>query len=125
MWKVGAERGEGDFAEPAQDKRFGFIERLAERGVDRLLDKAARRLGAVADRQKLGLAKRIVDVAERDRAEIACDRPATAMALFGVDIAPVAQAPKILRITTGLVLMARASASEVTGPGCSAMCSRT
>lgn len=90
--KVRAQRGEGDLAETAEQQCFSFFESLAEGGVDRLFDQAARRLGAVADGQQFGPAEPFVDVSERDRAEIAGNGPAPAMALLGLHIASVSQA---------------------------------
>ena len=51
----------------ASGKRFRGVERLAERGVDRLLDDAARRLRPVANREQRGRSERGVDVTQRDR----------------------------------------------------------
>ena len=47
--EIGADLGEGHRAETRQQHRFGLVKGPPQRGVDRLLDKAAGRLRPVAD----------------------------------------------------------------------------
>src|SRR3546814_6554578 len=77
--EIGGERGERHRFEPVEQQRLRLAEAGVERGVDRLLDKAAGRVGAVAHRHQVWAADRVIDVAHRDGGQVACDRPAAAM----------------------------------------------
>ncbi|HEU4613638.1 MAG TPA: hypothetical protein VFS15_16215, partial [Kofleriaceae bacterium] len=50
--KIGAQHRERHLAETRQQQGLRVLERLAERGIHRLLDQASRRFGAVADREQ-------------------------------------------------------------------------
>src|SRR3546814_2994986 len=67
--EIGGERRERHFAEACEQQRLGVLKAGVERGVDRLLDEAAGRLGAVAHRHQAGAADCVVNVAHRDVGE--------------------------------------------------------
>src|SRR3546814_2372884 len=56
--EIGGERGERHRFEPVEQQRLRLAEAGVERGVDRLLDKAAGRVGAVAHRHQVWAADR-------------------------------------------------------------------
>lgn len=68
---AGAQRRERHLAEPREQERFGRGERFAEHSVDGLLDGASRRLGAVAEREQRRTTERGVNIAQRDRRQVA------------------------------------------------------
>ena len=63
--KVCAQHGERHLAEARKQQGLRLPERLVERGVNRLLDGAARRLRPVADGEKRGAAESVVNVEVR------------------------------------------------------------
>ena len=122
--KVGAQHGQRHVAKARKQQRLCIVERLVEGGIHCLFDKAARRLRPVTDGEERGLPS-AVDIAQRefDRSQASVHPPPCP---FSDRTYPWSRRPaKIRRITTGLVSIAFASTSDVTGPPCSAMCSRT
>ena len=69
--KIGRERRERHLPEPVEQQRLGVAKACIERRVDGLFDEAAGRFGAVAHRHQMGAADRVIDVAHRDRSQIA------------------------------------------------------
>ncbi len=113
--EIPGERFERHRAEPLQEQRLHLAKRPGKRVVDGLFDQAAGIFRTVAHRDDGGRADRAIDVRERDGGGIARQRPAAAMALLE-RTRPCSRRPAITRrTTTGLVAIACASCSDVTG----------
>jgi hypothetical protein len=89
--EIRTQHRQGHLAETAQQKLFGLVESLAERGIDGLFHQTAGHLRAVAHGQNVRLPQRLIDVTQRHLGEVAGDPPAAAMALFGLHEALIAQ----------------------------------
>src|SRR3546814_3993779 len=86
-----SEFGERHGCKAIVQKFFRIPQRIVERAIDDLLDRAIRVLALGADGKEVWAAHRPVHVEQRDRRKIAGDRPSAAMSLYRSDIARLAQ----------------------------------
>src|SRR6185295_104818 len=91
LLKVGAQHRERHVAEARQQQRLRILERLVERGVHGLLDKTAGRFRSVSEGEQRRLAERLIDVAQRNRREVAGEGPSTAMSFLRSHMAVISK----------------------------------